>query len=176
MHFPEPRLFKELRKIQSTFQREVDQYISAMHSLGRIIDSVWPSEEVAPSEGSTPTAENQTRSGGLIQRPRAVTPPEDSHYVPASRLYREHFRSYRGFKRWLTRTPENVVRRYRPRPNRLMIHLADWQAYWRVVDEEAWKRLDEAEARREVVRKRHVNPRRQPETNISKVVETTDAQ
>ena len=110
-----------------------------------------------------PTAENQTRS-------------EDSHYVPASRLYREHFRSYRGFKRWLTRTPENVVRRYRPRPNRLMIHLADWQAYWRVVDEEAWKRLDEAEARREVVRKRHVNPRRQPETNICKVVETTDAQ
>lgn len=163
MHFPEPRLFKELRKIQSTTQRAFDQYISALHSLVRISDSVWPSEEVAPSEGSTPMRVE-------------IPPPEDSHYVPASRLYREHFRSYRGFKRWLTRTPENVVRRYRPRPNRLMIHLADWQAYWRVVDEEAWKRLDEAEARREVVRKRHVNPRRQPETNIFKVLETTDAQ
>ncbi|MBC7076697.1 MAG: hypothetical protein H5T92_00045 [Synergistales bacterium] len=79
--------------------------------------------------------------------------PEDiGDYVPASQIYQARFDHYEQFRRWLKDIPESQIRRYKPRPNRLLIHIGDWHKYWQTVDEEAWKRIDEVEARQKTPR------------------------
>jgi len=110
--------------------------------------------EAAPAEAVTTRLENPsaTREETAQSAATGDVPNDKGDYVPASTIYQDRFRHYEQFRRWLNTIPESQIRRYKPRPNRLLIHIGDWHNYWRTVDEEAWKRINEVEARQKTPR------------------------
>jgi len=75
-------------------------------------------------------------------------------YVPATAVFRlqERYPTYKQFKRWLDSVPGNVIRRKKPRRNRLQIHAGDFIRHWQSVHQVAFTLLDEVAERAEAIR------------------------
>lgn len=101
------------------------------------------------------------KTSGTTLASKPDTPSEVSaeqrldEYVPATAVFRLQGRypTYKQFKRWLDSVPYNVIRRKKPRRNRLEIHAGDFIKHWQSVHQEAFALLDEVAERAEAVRK-----------------------
>ena len=124
----------------------LEQAIEDLMTAGKVIQE-WEGKRQA--EAVTTRLENPSATREeTAQTPVAGDVPNDKgDYVPVSTIYKARFPNYKQFRRWLDKMPESEIRRYKPRINRLCIHIGDWHNYWRTVDEEVWKRMDEVEAR-----------------------------
>ena len=65
---------------------------------------------------------------------------DDLVWVLASKLYPERFKSYRKFVAFLDEHPE--IRRRKPSPQRLKVHVGDWVNYWLTVDNATFDAID----------------------------------
>jgi len=162
-----PRDTDAMKRIAQFFAKVVpeglDQIRRIVEGPSTVNDKLLALEQLGVIRQLTRGVSHKTGgNASLVSRPAeptGATSQRSYDYVPASQIFMERFDTYKQFRRWLDSIGEEVVRRYKPRRNRLMVHAGDWYRFWGDVDKQAWKRVDDAIERAEAVRKRRKSSR-----------------